>query len=320
MIKRLVIDIGGTNSRFGDCTCLSHSNFKINQIFTIDTRHSDIHTFLDFINVYNSHKPEIFLTFDDYESVCIAVAGPVINNECNPPNISWNINLNNTDLNTNIVLLNDFEAQAYAFTRTEIFNDLLPIRKSKQTYKGNSAIIGAGTGLGHALISRMTNNLNEFQIIASEAGQSGFTFTENEQEIKSFFHKKLKNNWISNDKVVSGSGLALLHEFISGEHKSPKEILKKPETDNETLSLFSRFYARACRNYCLTNAVSENLILSGGIAAKHPYLVNNSSFFDEFENTSTHRNILQKISICLNKNENIGLTGALIYLFSSTHK
>ena len=312
-MRLLAIDIGGTNCRFADCIAEnsqpSTSSFDIKQVFNIDTDKPDITSFRDMIDVFNTNKPESYRNFTDYDVISIAAAGPVIGKRCSPPNISWDINLDESPALEKIHLLNDFVAQAYAFTQAVELEKLICIRKSENLSMGNSAVIGAGTGLGHSLISTIDNS---FHIIASEAGQSGFTFYQDEKEIEHFFQEKTGENFIYNDLVVSGSGLSLLHEFFSGETCSAKDIFAA-NNNKKTLDYFSRFYARACRNFCLSGCVTDKLIISGGLAAKHPDLIDNQSFLDEFHCSPTHKYLLNNISIYLNQNENIGLVGACFY-------
>ena len=321
-MRLLAIDIGGTNSRFADCHVFdsndqSNTDFEIKQSFNIDTAQPYIESFQDVIEQYNANKADSFLDFLNYDRIAIAVAGPVFGRQCSPPNISWDIDLDNIPALPNAVLLNDFVAQAYAFIQKEEIDKLVPIRKPEKPVKGNSAVIGAGTGLGHCLISPIDIEQNKYQVIASEAGQSGFTFNQDEHEIAAFFQKKTGQNFIINDSVVSGSGLSLIHEYLTGQQITAEGIFSDSDKNKQTLVWFSRFYGRACRNYCLSNCVTDKLIISGGLAAKHPELVNSECFFDEFENMDSHKYLLKNISIYLNNNENIGLLGACYYILNT---
>lgn len=312
-MRLLALDIGGTNSRFADCTILTKSDFKIEKIFSVETKQADINSFQDLINNYNSSKPEPFISFNDYDVVSIAVAGPVKERQCSPPNISWDINLNDIPSLPQTFIFNDFVAQAYAFLHEKEINKLVPVRVSDKPAQGNTAVIGAGTGLGHCLIAAKNTNLTHKHVIASEAGHSGFTFKQDEQDIEAFFQTKTGHDFLFNDLIVSGSGLCLLHEYISGRNYSAKDVFMDSENNVLTLKYFSRFYARACRNYCLSNYVTDKLIISGGLAAKYPELIKNRIFLDEFETIESYGNILKNISIYLNKNEYIGLSGACYY-------
>ncbi len=310
------MDIGGTNSRFADCYYQSNIDFNIEHIFSINTNQSDIKSFHDLLKSFDSNKPDSFLTSSEYDLISIAIAGPVVGKKAFPPNITWDIDLDDHPALAKTVLLNDFVAQATAFTIPHELEKLDVIREVNKTYSGATAVIGAGTGLGHSILVPVVTQINRYQIIASEAGHACFTFSKDEKELESFILDKINQKLVINDVVVSGYGLSLIHEFLTNQTLSPEEVFV--DTNNKTtLNLFSRLYARACRNYCLSSSITDKLIITGGIAAKHPEVVNNEQFIDEFEDSSTHRQILQNISIYLNKLENIGLLGACYFALSS---
>jgi len=105
----------------------------------------------------------------------------------------------------------------------------------------------------------------------------------------------------------------LIHEFITRQILPAKDVFNAMEDNQDTLNLFSGFYARACRNYCLSSYITDKLIITGGIAAKYPELINSEYFINEFENIPSHQSMLSNIDIYLNRNEDIGLLGAAYY-------
>lgn len=311
-MRLLAIDIGGTNSRFADCYYQSKTDFNIEQIFSIKTNQPNINSFQDLINAYETSKPESYLNSENYNLVSIAIAGPVNGKQSSPPNISWDINLDNIPSLPETVLLNDFAAQAIAFSIPDEQKKLDKIRTHNKKHQGFIAIIGAGTGLGHSMLIPVAHQNEQYQVLPSEAGQTCFTFTQDEKELESFILDKTKKKFAINDLIVSGTGISLIHEFLTKQVLSAKEVFA--HTNNkETLNLFSRFYARACRNYCLSSCITDKLIVTGGIAAKHPELINSEYFINEFENMPSHQSMLSNIDIYLNRNEDIGLLGAAYY-------
>jgi len=312
-MRLLAIDIGGTNSRFADCYYQSKTDFKIEQIFSIETNQPGINNFQDLLNAYETSKPESFLNLEKYNLVSIAVAGPVNGKQSSPPNIAWDIKLDDIPSLPEAILLNDFVAQAYAFSIPAEQKKLDKIRVHDKNHQGSIAIIGAGTGLGHSMLIPVKHKKQSYEVLASEAGQACFTFTKEEKELESFILDKTKQNYAINDLIVSGSGISLIHEFLTNRILSAKDVFLDTKNNEATLNLFSRFYARACRNYCLSSCITDKLIITGGIAAKHPELINNQYFIEELNDSITHQKILRQISIYLNKQENIGLLGACFY-------
>ena len=120
-------------------------------------------------------------------------------------------------------------------------------------------------------------------------------------------------NWLSGDDVVTGSGAAFLHEALTGVTASPAEALARQPQESDTCAWFARFYARACRNYCLAMFPVEALIVSGGIAAKNPHLIQSASFTAEFNDGRAYRHLLERVPIYLNEDQALGLRGAAIH-------
>ena len=112
---------------------------------------------------------------------------------------------------------------------------------------------------------------------------------------------------------ASGSGAARLHEALTGYSVSPAEALKATDPESETCRYFSRFYARVCRNYCLTMYPVEALVISGGVAAKNPHLLESAAFAESFDDGRSYRHILERIPVYLNRDEHIGIKGAAIH-------
>ena len=86
------------------------------------------------------------------------------------------------------------------------------------------------------------------------------------------------------------------------------------------MAWFTRFYGRVCRNYCLSQIIDNRLIISGGLAAKHPDLIQNDDFLQEFYNgaDNAYRQWLKEIRIVLNRDEDIGLKGAAYHAVLNT--
>ena len=57
-------------------------------------------------------------------------------------------------------------------------------------------------------------------------------------------------------------------------------------------------------------SATGGLIISGGIAAKNPHVVQSDVFLDEFQNCRIHAELLRRIPISLNRREDIGLLGS----------
>jgi glucokinase len=176
---------------------------------------------------------------------------------------------------------------------------------------GSIAIVGAGTGLGHAALKSIRGRR---AAIGSESGHCTFAFHgDEERKIEAAMLARSGKPWLSGDDVVTGSGAALLHAALTGDALSPAEALARKDRESATCAWFARFYGRACRNYCLAMYPVEALVITGGIAAKNPHLIESPAFIDEFNDGRAYRQMLERVPIYLNEDQSLGLRGAAIH-------
>jgi len=264
-VNILSIDIGGTHTRFG---CYFVANGIIENIideFSVLTGDERINSFDDLITVFCEGKPSGFYALADYDLIVLGVAGPVIGDRCIPPNIEWEVNLETFQHGARTLLVNDFIAQSYGLMYPTVKSRLLKIYGcEKSDYRGNIAVIGAGTGLGHCCLVASSGDYQAgFNAITSEAGQSTFTFIgDAERKLEKFILERGKTDYCTNDNVVSGPGLSLIHEYLTGNLVAPKAINENNEAFINTIKLFSSLYGRACRNYCLSTFTTQSLLIT----------------------------------------------------------
>jgi len=314
-MKILAADIGGTNARFACVEIDGLSSVSMGESFVFPTGLESIRSLRDLLDHFQKYAPAEIADPGDYLAVSLGVAGAVDRGKAILPNIPWDIDLSSAATIPNIFLLNDFIAQAYACLDENLPDQLEPVRPGPGFGPGSIALIGAGTGLGHAALKSFAG---PGMVIGSESGHVTFAFHgQEEKEIEGFFLSRTGKNWLSNDDIVSGSGAALLHEFLSGVPASPAEALGAGAGNTHTCDMFSRFYARACRNYCLAMHPVEKLIITGGIAAKNPHLVRSQAFSQEFNDAGHYGHLLESIPIYLNTDQGLGIKGAAIHAWLS---
>ncbi len=309
--KILTADIGGTNARFAEVNIDGLARIQMSDPVVFPTWSEAIDSFDALLDYYSATKPAGSPALEDYDALAIAIAGAV-NGQCATlPNIPWDIDLSVSRPVPRVYLLNDFFAQAHAYLDPIVFEKLGLIRPGTGMGPGSIVIVGAGTGLGHAAIKAFKG---QRIVIGSESGHCTFAFHgDEERRIEASMLARSGKAWLSGDDVVTGSGAALLHESLTGRAVSPAEALAPQPTESATCGWFSRFYARACRNYCLAMYPTEALIVSGGIAAKNPHLIRSSSFIDEFNDGRSYRHLLEKVPIYLNEDQSLGMRGAAIH-------
>ncbi|MFW5734009.1 MAG: glucokinase [Oceanidesulfovibrio sp.] len=304
MATILAADIGGTSSRFGLFSVGNDGALSLDRTVRFPTGESD--SFAGLVN----RLAEEDIDINDAATAVFAVPGAVRRGVfVSMPNVSWDIDLDALDdpfFKSTLMLINDFKAQALA-TRTPAVEDSLQIKAGEAAPGGTVAVIGAGTGLGHAALA--PDVPGRIATIAAEMGHVAFSFYgEEEEAFHAFLRQRLDVPYGYGDVVVSGPGLSLIHEHLTGEKLEPAQVVERGEA--QVLEWFSRFYGRAARHYALAVVAQGGVYVAGGVAAKNPSLVDNDTFRQEFVDSPTYPNLLASIPIWLNRNEQSGLWGA----------
>jgi len=311
----LCIDIGGTFSRFGSFIIADSEVERSNKPFKVPTTSEKIFSLDSLIDVFNTDRPDGYHHAGQYDLIVLSAAGPVMGSQCSPPNIRWDIDLDTFAHKERTLMVNDFVAQAYGLVHPGVAPQLVKVCvQEKATSKGHIAVVGPGTGLGHCcLVAKGNAASGPFLHIPSEAGHAAFAFHgKTEKALEQYILQKKGIDFCVNDDVVSGSGLALIHEFLTSESIDPFIIDEHAEKFKETMQLFSRLFGRACKNYCLALLATQSLIITGGVAIHHPGVVLSTEFYDAFVN-SRHEHILNKIDIYLNPGIETGLLGGAYF-------
>ena len=305
--KILAADIGGTSSRFAAFS-LENGEMRMEGSTWLKTAEADTFGAL----LKNLEAADFILT-PKSASICVfAIAGPVEKGMfCKPPNIKWKVDLSSAEKDFSIkrfALINDFLAQAYA-CRSEIGRRAKKILDGQIAEDGVVGVIGAGTGLGKAFL--LPDGAGGYLGGSSEGGHANLNVeSARELEFQEFMKKEVGGNYATNDAVVCGGGLSRIHQFLTGEKLSPKEVAETFSKPSETLEWASAFYGRVCRNFALDLLATGGLYIAGGVAAKNPILIEHPNFANAFRDSRVHRKLLEQIPIFLNDNEESGLWGA----------
>jgi glucokinase len=307
MKKIFVVDIGGTNSRFAVFEAENDGCLHLKDSLWLSSL-----AVQSFDELLLELKSKNFpCSGSDFDALVIAIAGPVKNEAvCKATNLDWGVD---TIVNKNYgfptaIVINDFVAQAYA-CRTAAVENIKSVQDAEVDYSGAVGVVGAGTGLGHCALVPVSNG--GYIAVPSEAGHASFAFEgKDEIDFGKFIRIKKNISYCYGDVVLTGTGLQLLHLFLTGEDLSPEEIGRKMTAGGETLEWYSRLYARSCRNYALSVMSTGGLFISGGIAAKNPYVCEHPEFLKEFRSAEKMYDFLSTIPVFLNDNQNSGVYGA----------
>lgn len=304
----LTADIGGTHSRFAHFTAGEKGNLDLVSLVWLETATAG--SFADLLkNLRASNFP-----FDPRRAdiVGIALAGPVTGGAIgNPPHIPWEVDITHAERDYGFrrsILINDFVAQAYACI-SPIGKSAEIILPGKPEPHAMIAVIGAGTGLGKAML--VADEKGGYSAAPSEGAHACFPFLgEREFAFQRFLMHARRTHCATYDHVVSGGGLTALHEFLSGEHLAPAQVVEQFPRHPETVEWFARFYGRACRDFALETLSSGGLYIAGGVAARNPELVRHDAFKREFLDSDAMGGLLARLPVFLIGNQNSGLWGA----------
>ena len=317
----LAVDVGGTHSNFG--------------VFTKDLQFLvSFHYASEEIKNFSSQvKKVIEFVRDKYgwkvTNCCIAAAGVVQRSGTylKPTNLHWSIDTKSIQKVTklhSVRLINDFEAIAYGITQLPK-RSIVQVKSGQPEKNATKAIIGAGTGLGKAILR---HDGKDYIPIASEGGHGDFApFTEEEFSLAQWISKQEKRpaEW---EDVLSGPGTAKLYKYFEKNKKilltaKGKEIRKSGYDPNTitvcadklctmTFDYFVRFYARCAKNFALDTLALGGLYIAGGIAAKHLQIFKSKTFKEEFINNGKMKKLLQKIPVYVIADYNVSLYGAAL--------
>jgi len=313
----LAVDIGGTNSRFAHFTSAAAGTIAHVKSVWLSTKAAKSFEEL-LLQIKNT---DFSLPIAEADLAVFALAGPIEDGVfCSPPLIEWDIDARYLTRDFGVkrfFLINDFLAQAYA-TETVLGQNAEPILPGTAEKDMAVAVVGAGTGLGKAVLLRGAEG--EIFASPSEGGHVNFS-AESEEEFRfqeSTYKRlaelgKADGPYVSWNDIVSGSGLSYIHEFLTGHRLTPQEVGAQLSPDSKTLSWASRFYGRVCRNYTLETLALGGVFIAGGIAAKNPLLVKHEAFKQAFRNARAHAALLAKVPVYLMANQESGLWGAAFY-------
>ncbi len=253
--------------------------------------------------------------------MCLAAAGPVVNDTVKITNNHWDISAAETraDFGIDAVrLLNDFTAIAYSIpllTEDEVRSIGRHEHQSLPKEQFDVAILGPGTGLGVAGLCRRGDTLVP---VAGEGGHVGFApETELQIEILKVLRKKFDR--VSAERLIAGAGLENIYWALKtirgepGSKLSAKEIFAQRGAGNlaeEAVDVFFELLGQVAGDVALTLGAVDGVYIAGGIAKRYPDMLENSRFRAAFEGKGRRRSLMERTPTRLITYDQPGLLGA----------
>ncbi|MGB8701411.1 MAG: glucokinase [Thermosynechococcaceae cyanobacterium] len=262
---------------------------------------------------------------------CFAIAGPVHNDGSRVTNLSWQLDARQMEADLGIAkirLINDFAAVGYGILALQP-EDVVVLQDQPAIPQDPIAILGAGTGLGEALLVWQTGG---YSVLATEGGHADFAArTDIEIGLLSFL--KSRHGRVSVERVVSGQGIYAIYEYLRTtdmapasadveaefSQGNPSAIISKhalAQTDtlcSLALDLFVRAYGAEAGNWALKTLPYGGLYIAGGVGAKILPKLQGGTFLNAFLDKGRMRSVLATIRVSLIVNPKVGLMGAAYY-------
>ena len=246
------------------------------------------------------------------DAACLGVAGPVYGGEAEVTNVGWRMSereLERAFPIGRVNLVNDFYAVAAGVPLLEE-GDLVPLQAGARDRTQPVAIVGAGTGLGEAIV---TWDGSAHHVIPTEGSHADFA-PQDEEQARLFLHLLRIHGHVSWERVVSGGGLVNIFTFLGGEDLAPAEIAAlaaegDPRADR-AFAIFVDAYGAEAGNLALKCLARGGVYLAGGIAAKNVARFTDGHFVEAFVRKGRFRGLMETIPVDLIVNEEVGLAGA----------
>lgn len=318
-MKVLASDLGGTNARF---IVADVETGKVSELISLTLNCSD---FESFDAVLDAFLDKAGTLVSGIAGVCIAVAGPVESGYAKVTNLPWELDGErlSAKLKMPVFLINDFEAIGWGLEGlTE--DALYRLQPGSPSPRGNRALVGAGTGLGQALLSWGDGFYN---VHATEGGHTDFA-PQDPLQIALLEYLQRKYEHVSYERLLSGAGLVTIFKFLL-EYKGLDSPFTLAERDAaatisnaaleasdsiavEALDLFVSIYGAQAGNLALTVMPRGGLFIAGGIAAKILPRMTAGGFMRGFLHKGRMREVIEKIPVHIVLDPSIGLRGAAL--------
>ncbi len=276
---------------------------------------------------------------DRIEVACLGVAGPVVEDRCETPNLPWVIRTSalKRALGLEVVeLINDLEATGYGIP-TLRSEELITLNEAAPR-QGHAALIAAGTGLGEALLYW---DGDSFRPTASEGGHADFA-PRNAVEIELLRYLLDRFPHVSYERVLSGPGLFNIYKFLRdtgygeeppwlteklGEAESPIQnatvgavdpgaiiseaaLAQRSELCVQALDLFVSVYGAEAGNLALKFVAVSGVYVGGGIAPKILSKLQDGTFMKAFTDKGRLSPLVESIPVRVILNPKTALYGA----------
>jgi len=258
---------------------------------------------------------------------CVGIPGAVTAlSQAKPTNLSWAVDAEKIKEEFGLEefwITNDFQIIGWGIDSLKD-GDLFSAKAGGEPGEGETrAVIGAGTGLGKAIL---LFDGRRYRPISSEGGHADFPIYDQFDLDLADHVRGGRKTAASYEDLLSGGGIERIYEFLKetcGETEKAKEIeaagdkaaaiSKYKNADllcQETFKIYAKFYGRCAKNFVLETLATGGLYIAGGIAAKNREIFVSPEFQAEFLNAEKQRYLLEKTPVYVITNYDVSIIGA----------
>ncbi|MGI9590318.1 MAG: glucokinase [Myxococcota bacterium] len=263
------------------------------------------------------------------DAACFGVAGAVIDGRAATTNLPWSevseAALSRAVAGAPAKLLNDLQAAALGM---QVLPESARVALNPQgeARPGNIAVIAAGTGLGEAFLAW---DGQRHHALPTEGGHTSFA-PRNEEEIELLRFLQRLHGRVSQERVVSGMGLADLYRFVrerSGEPEpaalrerfasgDPGRVVTEAALAGEdavcerTMALFCSLYGAEAGDLVLKTLAVGGVFVGGGIAPRILPLLQAGGFLASFVDKGRFAELLSRVPVWVVTEPRAPLLGA----------
>jgi glucokinase len=318
----LAVDLGGTHTRLrlAHCTASAPHTLLERHVRTADF--PDLSSLLRHFFLETGSAPPA--------RACLAVAGPVWEipggQQARVTRLQWAVDGPSLQRDLGLErlrLINDFEAIGHALDGIPPA-ELHSLQAGEPEPGGTRALIGAGTGLGQALLP---HDGQGYRVLPTEGGHADLA-PGDELQMELLRHLLARYPHVSWDRVVSGPGLVLIHDFLCQRAgRTPDPELLGPEAParisrralegsdarcEQALDLFLQLYGAQAGNLALGTMARGGLYIAGGIAPRVLSRLGAGGFMDAFRRKGRMTELMHRFPVQVVLTEQPGLLGATL--------
>lgn len=259
---------------------------------------------------------------------CFGIPGPVVEGRSETPNIPWVVDARELGrvVRAEVILLNDLEAIGYGIPTLRP-HEFFTLSEGQPHPQGNGALIAPGTGLGEAILfwDGRTHRPS-----ASEGGHASFA-PQNALEITFLRHLMREFDHVSNDRVVTGSGLKRIYDFLKetqyasepewlaeelARAEDPAAVISrvalagKAELCVKALDVWASAFGTEAGNLALKALATAGVYLGGGIVPKILPKLKDGTFLTAFQKKGRLSTVVGHMPVRVILNPKVGLYGA----------